>query len=284
MQERRFTIRTMTRSELDMAVEWAASEGWNPGLHDADCFYAADPEGFLVGCLGDEPVACVSSVKYGSAYAFLGFYIVKPEYRDRRFGYYIGRAAVDRVAGRVLGLDGVVAQQKHYVATFGFAYAHRNMRYEGVAGGAFPVDEGLVDLRSVPLDALAAYDRQLFPEERDAFLGCWISQPEGIPFGLIRQGRFAGYGVARRCRIGYKIGPLFADMPADAGTLFSALSATVPAGEPLFLDIPQVNPAAVELAERNGMRFVFETARMYKGPAPALPLERIFGITTFELG
>jgi hypothetical protein len=28
----------------------------------------------------------------------------------------------------------------------------------------------------------------------------------------------------------------------------------------------------------------FETARMYKGPAPSLPLERIFGVTTFELG
>jgi hypothetical protein len=29
---------------------------------------------------------------------------------------------------------------------------------------------------------------------------------------------------------------------------------------------------------------VFETARMYKGAAPKLPLERIFGITSFELG
>jgi len=29
---------------------------------------------------------------------------------------------------------------------------------------------------------------------------------------------------------------------------------------------------------------VFETARMYKGPAPQLPVERIFGVTTFELG
>ncbi len=28
----------------------------------------------------------------------------------------------------------------------------------------------------------------------------------------------------------------------------------------------------------------FETARMYTGPAPALPLRRIFGVTTFELG
>jgi hypothetical protein len=29
---------------------------------------------------------------------------------------------------------------------------------------------------------------------------------------------------------------------------------------------------------------VFETARMYKGSAPVLPLDNIFGVTTFELG
>ncbi|HLA33082.1 MAG TPA: GNAT family N-acetyltransferase, partial [Pseudomonas sp.] len=31
----------MTRAEVDLAIDWAAAEGWNPGLHDADCFYAA---------------------------------------------------------------------------------------------------------------------------------------------------------------------------------------------------------------------------------------------------
>jgi hypothetical protein len=28
-------IRRMTRGELDTLVEWAAREGWNPGLDDA---------------------------------------------------------------------------------------------------------------------------------------------------------------------------------------------------------------------------------------------------------
>lgn len=33
-----------------------------------------------------------------------------------------------------------------------------------------------------------------------------------------------------------------------------------------------------------GLAPVFETARMYRGAMPRLPLERIFGITSFELG
>ena len=37
-------IRVMARPEIDTAIEWAAREGWNPGLADADAFHAADPE------------------------------------------------------------------------------------------------------------------------------------------------------------------------------------------------------------------------------------------------
>ncbi|MEM9807729.1 MAG: GNAT family N-acetyltransferase, partial [Cyanobacteria bacterium P01_D01_bin.56] len=58
----------------------------------------------------------------------------------------------------------------------------------------------------------------------------------------------------------------------------------VPTGERFYLDVPQTNNAAVVLAQQHGMTYVFETARMYMPAAPNLPLENIFGITTFELG
>jgi hypothetical protein len=48
--------------------------------------------------------------------------------------------------------------------------------------------------------------------------------------------------------------------------------------------VPEPNAGAIALADRHGLKPSFEVARMYRGPAPDLPLERIFGITTFELG
>ena len=39
------TVRTMSRGEVDQVIEWAAEEGWNPGLGDAVPFHAADPGG-----------------------------------------------------------------------------------------------------------------------------------------------------------------------------------------------------------------------------------------------
>ena len=49
MRDNEFLIRNITKDEVDsIAIEWAAKEGWNPGIYDADCFYSADPKGFLL--------------------------------------------------------------------------------------------------------------------------------------------------------------------------------------------------------------------------------------------
>ncbi|QLC72295.1 GNAT family N-acetyltransferase [Pseudomonas sp. LPB0260] len=283
MQKPRYLIRTMRRAELDIAVAWAAAEGWNPGRHDADCFHAADPGGFLIGLLDDQPISVLSVVKYGERFGFLGFYIVKPEYRGRGYGMQIWNAGLAYLAGRTIGLDGVVAQQGNY-AKSGFTLAHRNIRFRGHAAGDRQPAAPTVLLAALPFDELLAYDQPYFPEGRAAFLRCWISQPEHQALAIRQDDRLAGYGVLRPCREGYKVGPLFADSPALAECLFVALKGAAPAGEPIFLDVPAVNRPALDMAQRHAMSVVFETARMYRGQAPALPLERLFGVTTFELG
>ena len=91
------------------------------------------------------------------------------------------------------------------------------------------------------------------------------------------------WGVIRPSRTGCKIGPLVADDRAAAEAVFSALVAAAGGGE-IFLDVPSVNRDAVALAGDHGLSPVFETARMYTGPIRPLRLERVFGVTTFELG
>ena len=58
----------------------------------------------------------------------------------------------------------------------------------------------------------------------------------------------------------------------------------MPAGEAVFLDVPEPNTEAVALAQAHGLSGVFETARMYAGDEPACKLKTIYGVTTFELG
>lgn len=279
-----YAIRRMARPELDFAIALAAAEGWNPGLRDADAFWAADPEGFFLGLLDGRPAATLSAVRYDSGgFGFMGFFVVRPELRGRGLGLRLWRAAQAELQARgaaVIGLDAVPAQVETYRAS-GFELARLSSRYQGRAGGAMP--QGLSPLGGISFDEVLAYDGRCFPARRAAFLRSWLGLPGHSCLGVLRGGALAGFGVLRPCGVGSKIGPLFADDAAVARDLLRGLLASAPEG-PVFFDAPATNPAAVRLAEDHGMRAVFQTGRMYLGPAPEYDLGREFGVASFELG
>lgn len=275
-------IRAMRPGEISVALDWAAAEGWNPGLADGACFGVVDPGGFLIGETDGAPASTISCVNYDESFAFLGFYIVREELRGRGYGLSMWDAAIAHAGSRVIGLDGVVAQQPNYEKS-GFRRVYANIRYGGSITPPAGSREGIVGLGDVPPGAVQADDRTVFPAPRAAFLRCWIGSPGHLGRALLRDGRLAAWGVIRPCRIGYKIGPFVADDRSAADAVLAALLDAVGAGE-FFLDVPGVNPDAIALAEGLGLAPVFETARMYTGPVPPLRLERVYGVTSFELG
>ncbi len=284
-------IRNMRRAEVDDLVGWAAREGWNPGLHDADLFWANDPEAFIAAELGGELIGGGAITSYGGEYGFMGFFIVRPEYRGRGLGNELWQVRRDRLIhrlqpGATIGMDGVFDMQDYY-ARGGFVFSHRNLRFsldiprDGLPHVADPaVIKSLVE---VPLAQVVDYDRSCFPAPRQRFLQSWITQPDALALGYVQGDQLAGYGVIRRCREGCKVGPLFADSAGIAHALYRRLAA-FGAGGTVFLDAPENNPAAMQLVRQHGMQEVFGCARMYLGPEPAVAHDRVFGVTTFELG
>jgi GNAT superfamily N-acetyltransferase len=276
-------IRAMRPDEIAMAADWAAAEGWNPGLADAACFATVDPQGFFMGEIDGEPAAIISCVNYDARFSFLGFYIVRPDLRGRGYGMRIWNAAIAHAQARVIGLDGVVAQQENYKKS-GFRLAYANVRYGGaVAAPPASAPAGVVALTEIPFAAVVADDAMVFPAPRAAFLRAWFDTPGHVGRALVRDGKLAAWGVIRPSRTGRKIGPLVADDRAAAEAVLAALLKGAGDG-PVFLDVPSVNRDAVALAQDLGLAPVFETARMYTGAIPPLRLERVFGVTTFELG
>lgn len=266
-------IRAASRAGMELLVDWAAAEGWNPGLQDADAFHAADPEGFLLALEGDTPLACISAVRSGPGHGFIGFYIVRPDRRGEGLGLALWQAGMARLAGRIVGLDGVVAQQANYRRS-GFALAWRNVRYAADRPRAVSAGQG----SPVPARLEDALALDVFPTVRESFWRSWLGTPGHRALAV--PGR--GFGVIRPCRQGAKLGPIFARDDAAARALFNALIAGVEG--PVFLDLPEPNAAAVALATEAGMTPSFETARMYAGGTPVLDTGRIYGIASFELG
>ena len=280
MKDDSFRVRIMQPEEVTLAVDWAATEDWNPGLADASCFAAAAPDGFMLGELAGAPAAILSVVNYDEHFSFLGFYIVRPDLRGRGLGLRIWQAGLARAGSRAIGLDGVVAQQDNYRKS-GFVFAYNHIRYGGWVA-PLPKTTRTVSLTEVSFDLIARDDTTVFPAARPKFLCTWIAAPGHVGRALIRDKRLVAWGVIRPCRTGRKIGPLIADDRDAAEAVFAALVG--PAGGQVFLDVPQPNEAAVALAIAHEFAPVFETARMYSGSTRPVSLQRVYGVTTFEMG
>lgn len=272
-------IRKLEPAEVEQLIGWAAAEGWNPGLDDAASFHATDPDGFIGAFVDGEMAAGISAVAYGAGYGFVGLYISRADLRGRGHGKAVWDAGMARLAGRRIGLDGVDAQFENYRRK-GFAPAYRTIRFGGTFAGRQADGCGLTSLTPDLLPKVIAFDRRGFPAAREAFLARWLSPPHRVCVASA-DGAVTGYGVMRQCRVGWKIGALFAADDDTAAALMRQLGSSAE-GE-VYVDVPAARQRFIDLLLAAGLRPGFETTRMYRGePLPLAP--ELFGVTTLELG
>jgi hypothetical protein len=278
-----YKIIRMNQQQLNIAIDWAADEGWNPGLNDAETFYQTDPNGFFAGVLNQKIIAVGSAVIYDEHFAFCGFYIVDSLYRDQGYGLELTKARLNYIGKRNAGIDGVMEMVDKY-SLIGYKFAHNNARYVLESHQLHPKENtSITPISAVNFDDLCTYDRDHFPAFRSIFLRSWINQKQAKAVAYIAEGQIHGYGVIRTCQTGFKIGPLFANDFNTADCLFRDL-ASYAQGKSIFLDIPEPNQAAIDLVRHYGMHKVFATARMYLKEEPQINMHEIYGITSFELG
>lgn len=280
-------IRQMMRPELDIAISWARGEGWNPGRFDGDAFWQTDPEGFFAMELDGKMIGSGSAVSYSGNYGFMGFFIVRNEYRGKGLGGKLWATMRDTLKGRLkvdttIGIDGVYNMQNAYTRT-GFNFSHRNLHMEGIAE-ALDFDKTSIDFAPLEIfSQLVSADARWFGCERSNFLKGWLAMPE-IRTAIYRKGdEILGYGCRRTCSEGYKIGPLFASNSNVGEQIFRALTNEI-VGQNVSINVPEYNVEAMKLAHIHNLKENFGCARMYIGSRPSIPDDEIFGITTYELG
>jgi GNAT superfamily N-acetyltransferase len=275
----------MRRDEADILVGWAADEGWNPGKADIDIAWQTEPEAFIALRKGDELAGGGTIFTYSNAYGFMGLFIMRRDLRGKGLGEQLWNYRLNRLRNRLapdapIGMDGVFAMVPFYERC-GFVFAYNDVRYEGIASGT--MDPAVRRLDPVDFETVDRFDRAYVPAPRSAFLRRWLFQPGAHAVGLFENNRLTGYGVARPARTGFKIGPVFAERADIAERVIAGLLSHVP-GEQVQLDVPEPNTAGARLAEQFGLKQVFGCAHLYSGPNPNLPVENIFGVTSFEFG
>lgn len=278
------SIRQLHRSELDILLDWAAEEQWNPG-DEGDVFWATDPDAYI-GIEDDGELAgALAIVDYSNRLGNMGLFILQPHFRGKGLGrqlWYHGRdRLLERLApGSPIAIDGVEAMQPFYSGS-GFVKTHDHHRMH-LTSAVEQVPSEIVAI-SRPAGALPELDTRCFGAPRPTFLGPWLAHPGHIAVAYLDD-RLRGYGVLRPCRIGYKVGPLFADSVEVADAVLGGLTAQVSAASDIFIDVPSVNTAGMQWAAQRGGEVTFTCARMYYGTPPSVEWSNVFGVTSLELG
>ncbi len=268
-----------SQQDVVLMIEWAKQAGWNPGLDDANSFFATDPSGFFIGKLNDKIIAMGAAVIYDASFAFCGLYMVDKNHQHQGYGLTLTKRRLAYVGNRCVGLDGVLNMENRY-ACLGYQtdFISTLYRIEGV----FPsiACSHIMPFNALYAQAICDYDVHCFPAKRDVFLKYWLNHSTLM---YVKDQHIMGYGVIRPCFEGYKIGPLFADNEEIAEILLSHLL-TYAKGQPVMLAIPEYQQMLQAWIVKYQMQKVFSVARMYRGNPPKMDLNRVYAITSYELG
>lgn len=274
--------RNASLSEMQTILGWANEEGWNPGVDDAQVFYETDPDGFFVAVdAGNTPIGAISVVNHTDDFAFLGLYLMQPEFRGQGIGLALWTHALAHAGTRCVGLDGVEAQQQNY-ASSGFAYSGATTRYSGPVNAKTHPD--IRPATRPDFDALIALEAAASGAKKEAYLQRWfVNSDRRMTFVFETDGACEGMCTIRVCQDEAKIGPLIAKNADVSKALIEHAAAVI--SDPVMIDVPQSASGLADLCLSLGLQPGFQTARMYRGQfkAPPDPFD-FFAVTTLELG
>ena len=247
---------------------------------------SVDPDAFIALRSRDGELAGAGTVlSYDGAMGFMGLFIVRNDLRGHGLGTTLWHHRVHVLSerlrpGATIGMDGVFDMVPFYEQG-GFVLSHRDLRFEGIASGTPGPD--VVPADTVPFEQLAAFDAALLGVDRTVFLRAWTERPGVRSFAVIDDAGVSGYAVLRPCASGFKTGPFLATTPAVAEQLMGSVLHAA-SGEQLQVDVPEPNTDAVRMMQSLGFTESFGCARMYRGPAPDVPVGQVYGVTSFEFG
>lgn len=149
--------------------------GWNPGLHDAECFYAADPQGFFLAEADGQPPDVFPQWPMTNISALRGFILSCPNSATWESGMNWSGQHPPMPAAAAWATTPLSLSRKptdNWVSRL----AYRNIRYRGKASSKAAPE--IIDLRKIPFGDLVVYDRAMFPAERPVF-SATLDQPAG---------------------------------------------------------------------------------------------------------
>ena len=258
----------MRRADIPIGMRFKALAGWNQTEQDWERFLDLSPEGCFVAEVDGEPVGTVVTVTFEGRCGWVAMVLVPPEHRREGIGtamLHHGIAHLQAEGVKAVKLDATPMGRTVYME-LGFVDEYGLQRRKG--RGRACLWDGVRPMEAKDLEGVVAFDTPVYGADRGRLLRSLFSD-SGARCVVFpgAEGGFLGYAIVRPGSDAYQIGPLVAATEQAGRALFRWALDRLP-GEPVFFDVPLVNPAGVALAEAHGFGIQREFVRMYLGEDP----------------
>jgi len=232
--------------------------------------------------LGNAVVGGISAVHYDDDYVFIGNHFVLPPYRGSGIGTAIWEYALALAGDKTIGASGL-SDGREFYEDYGFESTSNIIQYGGVMFAEARLSDDIYSAQDIDIRYLVRYDASRFGTHREKFIRAWLDTVVMDGVCLLKEGSIQGWGCLRRCRRGWRLGPVFAEKYEYAEEIVRHLAMKTYT-EWVFIDLPQNNVQAIRLAFAMGMTPLGARIRVVRGDRVSEPLDQIFGFTTLDIG
>lgn len=274
------TIRTMTKADIPFAIALKDAVGWNQTKTDWDTFLQLEPHGCLLAESSDRKIATALAIDYEQTLGWISMVIVHPSQQKKGIGKMIFQDALAYLRQKGVKsvlLDASDAGRPLYESV-GFKKRYVIHRYESVANVGTHTFPELHPITSVDdIKNISLWDKKYFGASRERMLKRLIQVSKPLSFCYSNKNGLAGFIICREGVNAFHVGPWVASSPSVAESLLLHVLQQID-GQKVFVDVPELNEAAVQLLRQHAFNRRSSFVRMGLQLADVGELEDITGI------
>ncbi len=247
----RTTIRAMNAADTPFGMRLKAQNGWNQLETDWRRLLDMQPDGCFVAEHDGVGAGTACTCVFG-AVAWVAMVLVDEQLRGRGIGTALMRHVLDylhKLGVRRIRLDATPLGRPLY-EKLGFEAEYALTRFEGTMPPASPAP-GVESLRESDLADICRLDQRVTGTDRARFLRRLFDEGRDRMRLVRRAGQVRGFLAARPGARAWYLGPCLGDQ-ASARLLFADARFRY-AGERVYVDVPELNPAGAGLVRELGL-------------------------------
>lgn len=277
-----YTLRQLTPADALLGAELSPRVGWTQTAEEWTQSIAWGGENaWGIFHKSGALVASSIGITYSSTLAWIGLVITDPDHQRRGLARTIVQHTLDDLIARGVQSIMLDASTLGYPLynTMGFQTLYTIDSWLGTFETPTP-PEGVLPMDKTHFTQVVALDAKWMGIERPQILypywkaGGWVIEHDG---------EIKGYAFSKPSGKATRLGPWYADTPANAERLMQMVINQYP-GQTIRADVPSINLNAREMVEHHGFktsRFVYRM--VYGNPAPG-DMAKQYAISSFGTG